>query len=96
MNSMFSSFDAFAAEVLGQKLRSAFSFPTINKASSGDNKAVDAMTTLKKQQQEEGSSPAAAQPSSDFDGKKKQQKPKLPRFAVELDGLNCFETFVRY
>ncbi|KAG5255314.1 Avr9/Cf-9 rapidly elicited protein [Salix suchowensis] len=62
MNSMFSSFDAFCAELLGQKLRSSFPIAT----NDCNTKRV---STVEK---------------------------KVPRFAPELDGLNCFETIVNY
>ncbi|ONI07646.1 hypothetical protein PRUPE_5G133100 [Prunus persica] len=88
MNSMFSSFDALCAEFLGQKVKA--SFPTQqqqkstgavvkNKASVSDNL----------NNREEASLPQQAQPV-----KKQQSQKAPPRFALELDGLNCFETLV--
>ncbi|KAG5255315.1 Avr9/Cf-9 rapidly elicited protein [Salix suchowensis] len=73
MNSMFSSFDAFCAELLGEKLRSSFPIAT-----------NDCNT---KRKSGEGSS------SRSSAGK---QEKKVPRFAPEFDGLNCFETIVNY
>ncbi|CAL9030594.1 unnamed protein product [Prunus brigantina] len=96
MNSMFSSFDAFFyAEFLGQTVKASFpaqqqqkSTGTVlnNKASVADN-----LNGAKQEGNREASisMPQQAQPV-----KKKQSQKAPPRFALELDGLNCFETVV--
>ncbi|KAL6179932.1 hypothetical protein ACLB2K_046603 [Fragaria x ananassa] len=82
MNSMFSSFDALCAEVLGQTVKASFPFSQQQKSSGFFN-------SLNKKQD---SKPEAGQVK-----KQDQQKtapPQPRRFAVELDGLHCFETIV--
>uniref|UniRef100_A0A2K2CDF7 Uncharacterized protein n=1 Tax=Populus trichocarpa TaxID=3694 RepID=A0A2K2CDF7_POPTR len=80
MNSMFSSFDALCAELLGQKVRSSLALTTMdcNTKRVGEDKLI---------KNREGSSSRSLA--------RKQEK-KVPRFAPELDGLNCFETIVNY
>ncbi|KAB5521827.1 hypothetical protein DKX38_026146 [Salix brachista] len=90
MNSMFSSFDAFCAELLGQKLRSSFPIATndcITKrvSTGGDDSKVEEDKLMKKNGEGSSSRSSAG----------KQEK-KVPRFAPEFDGLNCFETIVNY
>ncbi|CAN8314033.1 unnamed protein product [Cochlearia groenlandica] len=81
MNSMFSAFDAMCAEIMGKKVTS-------------DSYVYRC------------SEPNSASPSSSDGGgggqiaAKKVEKPsesatKQPRYALELDGLHCFETIVR-
>ncbi|CAN6713386.1 unnamed protein product [Malus baccata var. baccata] len=83
MNSLFSSFDALCAEVLGQMVKS--SFPAHQLKSTA---AVPSSNTVNiaKQEGNMESSPEARV--------KKQSRRTPPQFAVELDGLNCFETLV--
>ncbi|KAB5521824.1 hypothetical protein DKX38_026143 [Salix brachista] len=90
MNSMFSSFDAFCAELLGQKLRSSFPIATNDcntkrVSTVGDDRKVEEDKLMKKNREGSSSRSSAG----------KQEK-KVPRFAPELDGLNCFETIVNY
>ncbi|KAB5521825.1 hypothetical protein DKX38_026144 [Salix brachista] len=90
MNSMFSSFDAFCAELLGQKLRSSFPLATNDcntkrVSTVGDDSKVAEDKLMKKNGEGSSSRSSAG----------KQEK-KVPRFAPELDGLNCFETIVNY
>ncbi|KAM5571370.1 hypothetical protein ABKV19_011793 [Rosa sericea] len=83
MNSMFSSFDALCAEFLGQTVKA--SFPVSQKQKS----TTSVLSNLNKKQE---SLPEAGQVK-----KQEQQKTAPPpprRFAVELDGLHCFETLV--
>ncbi|KAL9439706.1 hypothetical protein AB3S75_025213 [Citrus x aurantiifolia] len=90
MNSMFS---AFSAEMLGQKVRAFF----VSAAREGNTNMQDStellmMTydgtcTMKKKQDEEAQ--AQSSPSS-------KNMNMTPRFALELDGLNCFETLVSF
>ncbi|CAN6585746.1 unnamed protein product [Malus baccata var. baccata] len=81
MNSMFSSFDALCAEFLSQRVRS--SFPTHQPKGTVAVPSNNTISTAKQEGNME-SSPEA----------KKQSRRSPPRFAVELDGLNCFETLV--
>lgn len=82
MNSMFSSFDALCAEFLGQTVKP--SFPISQQQSKTSTSALN----NKVSDQKRVCSPEAGQV-------KKQQKSAPPRrFAVELDGLHCFETLV--
>ncbi|KAG2680640.1 hypothetical protein I3843_11G108700 [Carya illinoinensis] len=87
MNSMFSSFDAVCAELLGQTVRTSFS--SIAKGTSNAAAAASSIDASKKQQGDAQPPPACA---------KKEIRPRqrVPRFAPELDGLNCFETLVSY
>ncbi|RZC73084.1 hypothetical protein C5167_048562 [Papaver somniferum] len=81
MNSIFSSFDAACFEFLQQKISfSPSSMETKKNTTAVDHKASS--TTPEKQQvqrkQEE----------------KKKTTTNTRRFALELDGLHCFETIV--
>lgn len=80
---MFSSFDALCAEFLGKTVKPSFVF----QARSNDTN-VKAQDVLNKKQ-EAGSSSSSGSVT-------KQQQQRVPRFAPELDGLNCFETLVGY
>lgn len=76
MNSMFSLFDAFAAElILGKFVRSSSSVPSFTpKNGSGSVKSLP----IKKEEEET----------------KPKNSSMKPRFALEFDGLHCFETLV--
>ncbi|BFG32118.1 hypothetical protein CerSpe_183920 [Prunus speciosa] len=87
MNSMFSSFDALCAEFLGQKVKA--SFPTQQQKSTGAVVNNKSSVSDNLNNREEASLPQQAQPV-----KKQQSHKAAPRFALELDGLNCFETLV--
>lgn len=86
-------FSAFSAEMLGQKVRAFF----VSTAREGNTNMQDStellmMTydgtcTMKKKQDEEAQ--AQSSPSS-------KNMNMTPRFALELDGLNCFETLVSF
>ncbi|KAL1213014.1 hypothetical protein V5N11_026138 [Cardamine amara subsp. amara] len=82
MNSMFSAFDAMCAEIMGKKV-TADSYvyrSERNATSSGDGVGQNASSSLKK----------------DENVSKNMDLPKNPpRFALELDGIHCFETIVR-
>ena len=89
MNSMFSSFDALCAQLLGQKVRSSLALTAMDcntkrVLTAGDDSKVAEDKLIKNR---EGSSSRSVA--------RKQEK-KVPRFAPELDGLNCFETIVNY
>ncbi|PWA97134.1 hypothetical protein CTI12_AA032250 [Artemisia annua] len=84
--SIFSSIDAFCAESLSrQKLHFSNSNSTAKQSLSTENtKTNDADHSPPKHLH---SSPEVKKPS----------KPQFrPRFALELDGVNCFETIVPY
>jgi hypothetical protein len=85
MNSMFSSFDALCNEFLSQKVKSSFAFTTMDGNTKRVLSSKVAEDKLIKNQQ--GSSSRSLT--------RKQEK-KMTRFALELDGLNCFETIVNY
>ncbi|XVF12835.1 hypothetical protein REPUB_Repub08aG0154400 [Reevesia pubescens] len=85
MNSMFSSFDVLCAEFLGQAVTRTPTFAsTTNKDCmsflSGRVEANKVRETMKKRQE----------------GNVEKKQQRAPRFAPELDGLNCFETLVSY
>ncbi|KAL0696080.1 hypothetical protein Bca4012_063260 [Brassica carinata] len=77
MNSMFSTFDAMCAEIMGKKVTAAsyICIPSSerNPASSSSDQTA---SSLKK------------------DEKETNLAAKQPRCALELDGINCFETIV--
>ncbi|MCL7044455.1 hypothetical protein MKW94_007624 [Papaver nudicaule] len=83
MNSIFSSFDAACFEFLHQKL--SYLPPCMemknNNNTGGDNKVSSSTPEVKQVQK-----------------KKQEEKKKTTtttrRYALELDGLNCFETIV--
>ncbi|XP_059304458.1 uncharacterized protein LOC132056332 [Lycium ferocissimum] len=100
MMSIFSSFDARSAEVFGQKL-SHFKAPsteTKQQQQQGVGPTVsDSKSTVASppssssstgglKKAEEGAPPSSS----------RQQQQKRPRFALELDGVHCFETIVSY
>ncbi|KAK3228175.1 hypothetical protein Dsin_008037 [Dipteronia sinensis] len=86
MNSIFSSFDAFSAELMGQKVRFSLAPTTTCSGTSATQKN----NNLQSQES-----------TKDVAINNKNKKPSTssstkPRFALELDGLNCFETLVYY
>ncbi|KAF9673091.1 hypothetical protein SADUNF_Sadunf11G0112700 [Salix dunnii] len=83
MNSMFSSFDALCNEFLNQKVKSSFAYTAMDSNTKRVLSSQVGDDNLIKNQ--EGSSSRSLA--------RKQEKKKMPRFAPELDGLNCFETF---
>ncbi|XVF10283.1 hypothetical protein REPUB_Repub07fG0169400 [Reevesia pubescens] len=83
MNSIFSSFDALCAEFLGQAVKPSFASATNKDGNSlFSSRGVTNKVTETMKKKQEGNI------------EKKQQR--APRFAPELDGLNCFETLVSY
>ncbi|KAM7525960.1 hypothetical protein LguiA_015862 [Lonicera macranthoides] len=87
MNSLFSSFDAACAELLGKTLKA--SFPSFSMAGDFVQKQDSKIKAMGGVTKEKG---ANQSPSSHV------SKPKVTaaRYAPELDGLNCFETLIRY
>lgn len=86
----------FFAESYGQKLK--FSKPKDN----GNNNNDDVDDRIKKKDEDSSRSSSTPTPlpptANDINRmtQQKQTKTKLPRFALELDGVNCFETIVPY
>ncbi|XWS48717.1 hypothetical protein CRYUN_Cryun13aG0100400 [Craigia yunnanensis] len=81
MNSIFSSFDALCAEFLGQAVRPSFASTTNKDGNSFlTSRGLTNKMTENMKERPEGNV------------EKKQQR--APRFAPELDGLNCFETLI--
>ncbi|CAH8254289.1 unnamed protein product [Arabidopsis lyrata] len=81
MNSMFSAFDAMCAEIMGKKVTAAsYVYRSERNSASSSGGGQNASLSLK----------------NDEKASKNMDLPtKTPRFALELDGLNCFETIVR-
>ncbi|ESQ33533.1 hypothetical protein EUTSA_v10009742mg [Eutrema salsugineum] len=82
MNSMFSAFDAMCAEIMGKKFTADSSVSYVCNRSKRKNSAP---------------SGAGGQIASSLkkDEKAANSATKQPRFALELDGIHCFETIVR-
>ncbi|KAF8060372.1 hypothetical protein N665_1219s0002 [Sinapis alba] len=82
MNSMFSAFDAMCAEIMGKKVTAAsyISNPSERNAASSGGCGGQSQTVSSLMKKDEKATNFAA---------------KQPRFALELDGLHCFETIVR-
>ncbi|KAI3918074.1 hypothetical protein MKX01_041394 [Papaver californicum] len=78
MNSIFSSFDAACFEFLHQKIGSLPSMETKKNITAGDNKVSSTPEKQQVQRQQED----------------KKRTKSTRRYALELDGLNCFETIV--
>lgn len=105
MMSLFSSFDALCAESIGQKVSLSWA-PAVNtiakdaKQQQGcpavvvsDRKAgsIDAVNKGK-----EGSSSTLPRDAKKPRDHHQLQQKRRPRFAVELDGVHCFETIIPY
>ncbi|EOA36374.1 hypothetical protein CARUB_v10010776mg [Capsella rubella] len=83
MNSMFSAFDALFAELMGKNLMAS--------SSSSFTSTAAAIPQTQTQTQKEDN----ASNENMCLVKKKEKKKTTPRYAVEFDGLHCFETIVR-
>ncbi|XP_022159727.1 uncharacterized protein LOC111026066 [Momordica charantia] len=81
MNSMFSLFDAFAAELLMAKTFRASSSFAPNNGSGGSVKSPPSNAAPDNLEQPKSNKNSLLRP---------------PRLAPEFDGLNCFETLVSY
>ncbi|CAL1366521.1 unnamed protein product [Linum trigynum] len=90
MMSIFSSFDALSGEFFGQK---------VNKLPSGLSRQANGADSTKVDGGK-SSSPAVEKKRQESEGSHqeggKRRAAGGPRFAVELDGVHCFETLVRY
>ncbi|XP_047319405.1 uncharacterized protein LOC124922738 [Impatiens glandulifera] len=88
MNSMFSSFDALCAEVMGHSFKNSFPSLKNNPVSNGDQQRSEEANM-------KGKPSPPPPPTADGTGGRKK-KVVSARFAPELDGLNCFETLVSF
>ncbi|KAH0762187.1 hypothetical protein KY290_018260 [Solanum tuberosum] len=91
MMSIFSSFDALSAELFGQKL-------SFSKPSSTDTKQ-QGVGTLVSDQKTAASPPATSSTGilkKTGEASPPQQQQKRQRFALEFDGVHCFETIIPY
>ncbi|KAK9220902.1 hypothetical protein WN944_009326 [Citrus x changshan-huyou] len=93
--SIFSSFDAFFPESYGQKLK--FSKPK-DSGNNDNNNVVNDRIKKKNEDSSRSTSTPRSPTANDANmmTQQKQTKTKRPRFALELDGVNCFETIVPY
>ncbi|CAH2035059.1 unnamed protein product [Thlaspi arvense] len=83
MNSMFSAFDAMCAEIMGKKVTAdAFVYRCSERKAAAPSGGG-------------GGSGQTATSSLKKDEKAAIFATKQPRFALELDGIHCFETIVR-
>nr|XP_009604591.1 uncharacterized protein LOC104099339 [Nicotiana tomentosiformis]XP_016456700.1 PREDICTED: uncharacterized protein LOC107780651 [Nicotiana tabacum]AAG43557.1 Avr9/Cf-9 rapidly elicited protein 65 [Nicotiana tabacum] len=97
MMSIFSSFDVLSAEIFGLKVNRSWAPNTERKQQE------QGVSPLVSDRKNEASPPStsstgglkkageAATPSSS-----RPQQQKRPRFALELDGVHCFETILPY
>ncbi|KAL0299750.1 UNVERIFIED_CONTAM: hypothetical protein Sradi_6634800 [Sesamum radiatum] len=83
--SIFTSFDALSAEFFGQKVYLAPSNTNKPTAAAAATKVDD----LKKGTEVKSSSEPVKTPED-------RRRIRAPRFAVELDGVHCFETILPY
>ncbi|KAK6794704.1 hypothetical protein RDI58_008157 [Solanum bulbocastanum] len=99
MMSIFSSFDALSAEMLGHKVNHSWAPPT---SDSKQQQGVGPLVSDRKIAVSPPSTSAtgklnkteeAAPPSS---SSKSPSCPRRPKFASELDGVYCFETIPPY
>ncbi|XP_049394002.1 uncharacterized protein LOC125858295 [Solanum stenotomum] len=93
MMSIFSSFDALSAELFGQKL-------SFSKPSSTDTKQ-QGVGTLVSDQKTAASPPATSstgilKKAGEASPPPSSRQQKRQRFALEFDGVHCFETIIPY
>lgn len=86
MNSIFSSFDALCAELLGQSVKPSFASNSMKKG------AADSFVNSRWITDKLSSEPTKKKQ----EGNVEKKKQRAPRFAPQLDGLNCFETIVSF
>lgn len=101
--SIFSSFDALSAEILGQKVNHSWAPPTsdnkqprgagVGPIVSDRNIAVSVSPPSTSVTSKLNKTEEAAPPSS---SSKSPSRPRRPKFAPELDGVYCFETIPPY
>ncbi|WMV20825.1 hypothetical protein MTR67_014210 [Solanum verrucosum] len=98
MMSIFSSFDALSAEILGQKVNHSWAPPTSDNKQQGVGPLVSdrkiavsppsTSATGKLNKTEEAAAPSSYS--------KSPSRLRRPKFAPELDGVYCFETIPPY
>ncbi|GAB4826111.1 hypothetical protein Ancab_008981 [Ancistrocladus abbreviatus] len=101
MLSLFTFFDALSAESLGRKV--SLSWPSTERKTE-ERRGSSAADGLKRdrdnsaQKESRNSAPGKDTPSPSVSRNQISRKTlkKNPRFAVELDGVHCFETIVPY
>lgn len=96
MMSLFSSFDALCGEIYGYKFK--FSAPPKVDSSSASSSVVQ---TVKNNGENNSKSITQNQNSNSNSCSapahvRQEQKKRMPRFAPEFDGVNCFETIIPY
>ncbi|KAF8116371.1 hypothetical protein N665_0019s0049 [Sinapis alba] len=79
MNSMFSAFDAMSAEIMGKKVTAASYVCKPSERNAASYGGGGGQTAASLKKDENATSLAT----------------KQPRYALELDGIHCFETIVR-
>lgn len=84
--SLFSAFDALLAEKFGQRV-------SLSWATSKQQASPSSPSTIGKEGYSSSSHPNKPQQEHH---PQQQQKKRRPRFAVELDGVHCFETIIPY
>ncbi|EYU45312.1 hypothetical protein ABFS82_06G015600 [Erythranthe guttata] len=88
--SMFSSFEAFGAESLSQRVALSRSPASAsNNMKQEPAAAAVKIDDLKKGEEVNSSSPPPKKPEN-------RQMIRAPRFAPEFDGIYCFETIIPY
>ncbi|KDP32656.1 hypothetical protein JCGZ_14776 [Jatropha curcas] len=89
MMSIFSSFDALGAEFYGQKLEYPANQETKPNTESIKKSRTEGKSLPLSPESKKGSAPPPPLPHL-------QQERGRPRFALELDGVHCFETILPY
>nr|XP_033511129.1 uncharacterized protein LOC104092706 isoform X1 [Nicotiana tomentosiformis] len=98
MMSIFSSFDALSAEMFGQKVNRSWA-----PASTEKKEQEQGLLPLVSDRKNEASPPSTSSTGGLKKGEEatarsssRPQQQKRPRFALELDGVHCFETILPY
>ncbi|CAH8358302.1 unnamed protein product [Eruca vesicaria subsp. sativa] len=79
MNSMFSAFDAISAEIMGKKVTAASYVCNPTERNAASSGLGGGQTASSLKKVDEATNVAK----------------KQPRYALEFDGIHCFETIVR-
>ncbi|KNA06796.1 hypothetical protein SOVF_177850 [Spinacia oleracea] len=99
MSSIFSTFEAMGAESYGWKLVNFTPQKVSSKSSPTTTAAAAATTTSSSVADNTSSNSSPVKKQTEDLTKKKMTTKNLkrnPRFAVEFDGVHCFETIVPY
>ncbi|KAL3742832.1 uncharacterized protein LOC120292985 [Eucalyptus grandis] len=92
MNSIFSSFDFLCAELFGLKVKAQLPPAARVVGGGGDPSPLQRGTRAPDVPRTESKSESAAAEQKVG----KQGNESFPRFALELDGIHCFETIVSH